>query len=160
MTTATATAANVQTALNALTNTGNATTPTPITVTGSTGGPYTVIFGGTMAYLNIPPIAIGQVGGTIANGMATIVPTNFVPLPTDPYQLPVFFNYAPTTGSPAFTTASRVNIAAQFGEDIGLQDFILGPPPFEMAGAIGSEMPLGFPAAIYGQSVRPVRSPQ
>ena len=104
---ATVTAAQAATALNALTNTGNGTTPTPITVTGPTGGPLTVTFGGTMAYLNIPPMAIAEEGGSVANGMATIVPTNFVPLPANPQLLPLFFNYAPAANSPAFTSSAQ-----------------------------------------------------
>lgn len=64
----TATAAEVQAALEALSNIA----PGDVTVTGSAGGPYTVTFGGTLADTNVAQMTSTPTGGT---GTVTIATT-------------------------------------------------------------------------------------
>lgn len=63
-----ATAAQVQAALEALSNIGVG----DVTVTGSPGGPYTVVFGGTLADTNVAQMTSTPTGGT---GTVTIATT-------------------------------------------------------------------------------------
>lgn len=67
-----ATAATVQTALEALSN----VTPGDVTVSGSAGGPYTVTFGGKFTALNVPALtaAASFTGGTTP-GVTIATPT-------------------------------------------------------------------------------------
>lgn len=67
-----ATAASVQTALQALSTigAGNAT------VTGSAGGPYTITFAGTLANTNVPQlVAVSNLTGGTSPGVAVSTPT-------------------------------------------------------------------------------------
>jgi hypothetical protein len=63
-----ATAADVQTALEALSNIA----PGDVTVTGAAGGPYTVTFGGTLADTNVAQMTAIPTGGT---GTVTVATT-------------------------------------------------------------------------------------
>jgi len=63
-----ATAATVQAALEALSNIA----PGDVTVTGAAGGPYTVVFGGTLADTNVAQMTATPTGGT---GTVTIATT-------------------------------------------------------------------------------------
>jgi hypothetical protein len=64
---AAATAATVQTALEALSNIA----PGDVVVTGSAGGPYTVTFGGTLADTNVAQMTATPTGGTGTVTVAT-----------------------------------------------------------------------------------------
>jgi hypothetical protein len=64
---AAATAAQVQSALEALSNIA----PGDVTVTGSAGGPYTVTFGGTLADTNVAQMTATPTGGTGTVTVAT-----------------------------------------------------------------------------------------
>jgi hypothetical protein len=64
---AAATAAAVQTALEALNNID----PGDVVVTGSAGGPYTITFGGRYSATNVPQITATPTGGTGTVTMAT-----------------------------------------------------------------------------------------
>jgi hypothetical protein len=62
-----ATAAQVQTALEALSNIA----PGDVTVTGSAGGPWTLTFGGTLADTNVAAVTTTPTGGTGVVNVAT-----------------------------------------------------------------------------------------
>lgn len=65
---AAATAAQVQAALEALSNIGEGN----VTVTGSAGGPYTVTFGGDLANANVAQMTATPTGGTGTVTVATV----------------------------------------------------------------------------------------